>query len=328
MIKRNLKEYVQLALKGMTMGAADVVPGVSGGTMAFILGIYEELIHSIHTIASMKTFKMLINFKFKEMYETLPWRFLIAVGSGIGFSIIILASAIKWALREQPEMLWAFFFGLVIASIFTVIHKVKEWKASRYIALICGTIVAFLIVTLTPTETPIAQWFIFLCGVIAICAMILPGISGSFLLVILGKYQYILGAVTGLKTALLDKDFGAAGENILIIAYTGLGAIVGLATFVKVLDWLFKKFHDITVAILIGFMGGSLWKVWPWKIVLKTIEDRHGNLKPIETENILPSFTQETFIAIALGIFGFIAIIILTKLANKNNDIKENICTQ
>ena len=322
MRNRRLAEYIPLILKGMAMGAADVVPGVSGGTMAFILGIYEELIHSIHTLASVETLKLLVSFKFKEAYKTLPWRFLAAVGTGILSSIILLASAIKWALNEHPEMLWAFFFGLVIASIITVIGKVKKWDISRYAILITGALIAFLIVSMTPTETPTAPWFIFLSGVIAICAMILPGISGSFLLVLMGKYEYILGSVTGLKTALFAKDFGAAGENALVILYTGLGAIVGLATFVKVLDWLFKRFHDLTVALLIGFMGGSLWKIWPWKLTLETYTDRHGVVKPLVQENILPVLNQETIIAVALAVFGFAFILIMTKLANTSQEVE------
>lgn len=316
MKKRKFKEYLPLVLKGAAMGAADVVPGVSGGTMAFILGIYEELIRSIHTIASVETLKMLISFKFKEAYESLPWRFLVAVGSGIVFSVVLLASAIKWALQEHPEMLWAFFFGLVIASICTVVNKVKFWSLSRYITLIVGVVVAYLIVSMSPTETPTAPWFIFLCGVIAICAMILPGISGSFLLVIMGKYEYILGAVTGLKTALIEKNLSIAGDNALIILYIGAGAVIGLATFVKVLDWLFKRYHDLTVAVLIGFMGGSLWKIWPWKNTLETYTDRHGVIKPLVQENIIPEFSNQTIFAIALAVIGFVFIMVMTKLAN------------
>jgi len=322
---RKLKEYIPLALKGMAMGAADVVPGVSGGTMAFILGIYEELIHSIHTIASVDTLKLLASFKFKEAYSTLPWRFLAAVGSGILCAIVILASAIKWALRTHPEMLWAFFFGLVVASIFTVVGKVKQWSVSRYAILVGGIIVAYLIVDMSPTETPTAPWFIFLSGVIAICAMILPGISGSFLLVLMGKYEYILGSVTGLKTALIERNIGEITNNALIVLYTGLGAIVGLATFVKVLDWLFKKYHDLTVALLIGFMGGSLWKIWPWKNTISTYTDRHGVIKPLVQENIIPECSRQVLMAVGIAVAGFIFIMIMTKMAETSElDDSEN----
>jgi len=325
MKERKLLDYIPLTLKGMAMGAADVVPGVSGGTMAFILGIYEELIHSIHTFASLKTIKMLCSLQFKKAFDELPWRFLAAVGTGILSAIIILASAIKWALNTHPEMLWAFFFGLVVASIITVITKVKSWNFSRYAILTAGAVAAYLIVDMSPTETPTAPWFLFISGAIAICAMILPGISGSFLLVLMGKYTYILGAVTGLKTALLEGNFGTIADDFLTLLYVGLGAITGLATFVKVLDWLFKKYHDLTVALMIGFMGGSLWKIWPWKETLQFYTDRHGVEKPLIQQNILPAMNGETAAAIGFAIAGFIGILILTKLASKpdHNDTTE-----
>jgi len=321
MKNRKLTDYIPLTLKGMAMGAADVVPGVSGGTMAFILNIYEELIHSLHTLASMDTFRLLIRFKFKEAIDTLPWRFLAAVGLGILISLATLSKFIKMALEEYEVLVWSFFFGLVVASIITVISKVKIWQLSRYVALLAGTVIALFIVIMTPTETPESWWFIYLSGMIAICAMILPGISGSFILVLLGKYKYILTAVTTLLSGLKNLDFQVILANLTTLLIFGAGAITGLATFAKILDWVFKKAHDVAVALLIGFMVGSLWKIWPWKETLETYTDRHGVIKPLVQENIFPAeFSSEVVIAITLAIVGFVGIIILTKMAAKTGE--------
>ena len=314
---RKLKDYVPLVLKGVAMGAADVVPGVSGGTMAFILGIYEELIYSIHTIASLDTLRLLLRGEFGKIYRDLPWRFLLAVGMGILTSIITLAAFIKWSLAVYPELLWAFFFGLVVASVVTVVSRVKSWTASRYFSLAAGAVSAFLIVTVTPADTPQNPWFLFFCGAVAICAMILPGISGSFLLVILGKYQYILGAVTGSISALKEKNFSDLFDKLLILFYVAAGAVVGLSTFVKLLDWLFKKYHDLTVSALIGFMIGSLWKIWPWKQTLETYIDRHGAVRPLVQKNILPELNSYFAICLIVSAVAFVAILFITRLSEK-----------
>jgi putative membrane protein len=306
--RRTLADYVGIAARGFAMGAADVVPGVSGGTMAFILGIYEELINSIKTIASPETLKLLLGFKLKEAIETLPWRFLLALGIGILVAIFSLARFLEWMLDNHPALLWAFFFGLVIASIFTVSKKVKQWNLTTLGAALVGTIIGYLIVGLVPVETPDAPWFLFLSGAIAICAMILPGISGSFILVLMGKYEYILSAVN-------TRDF----LTLLLVA---AGAAIGLATFAQVLGWLFKHYHDITVALLIGLMVGSIRKIWPWKETVATYIDRHGEELPLVQINVLPNTIDSVVIfAIILAIVGFAIIFVLDYWASSQESV-------
>lgn len=297
-VTRSLKDYLTLVAKGFCMGAADVVPGVSGGTMAFILGIYEELINSIKNLTDPQIFKHLFRFQIKSLLAIVPWQFLAAVGFGILLAIFSLAQFLEAALINYPSLIWSFFFGLVVASIITVSKRVNVWSAATISATIVGTIVAYLIVGLVPAETPTAPWFLFLSGFIAICAMILPGISGSFILVLMGKYQYILSAVN-------DRDF----VTLIIVA---AGAAIGLITFAQILSWLFKRYHDITVALLIGLMIGSLRKIWPWKETLETIVDRHGELVPVVQINVLPeAFTAQVMLALVLAIAGFIFVFLL-----------------
>lgn len=301
---RTLADYAGIAARGFAMGAADVVPGVSGGTMDFILGIYEELIESLRQPLSLKIIRLALNFKIKEVLQAANWQFLGSLGIGILAAIFTLASFLESALVNYPALVWSFFFGLVVASIFTVIKRVKRWGLLTYAAAIAGTIAAYIIVGLVPVQTPEDAWFIFLSGVIAICAMILPGISGSFILVLLGKYQYILSAVT-------NRDF-------LTLIIFSLGCGIGLVTFAQVLSWLFKRYHDVTVAVLIGLMVGSLRKIWPWKETLSTILDRHGAEIPVEQINILPpAFDAQVAIALVLALVGFAVVFLLDTIASR-----------
>ena len=301
---RTLADYAGIAARGFAMGAADVVPGVSGGTMAFILGIYEELIESLRQPLSLKIIRLALNFKIKEVLQAVNWQFLGSLGIGILAAIFTLASFLESALVNYPALVWSFFFGLVVASIFTVIKRVKRWGLLTYAAAIVGTIAAYITVGLVPIQTPEDAWFIFLSGVIAICAMILPGISGSFILVLLGKYQYILSAVT-------NRDF-------LTLIIFSLGCGIGLVTFAQVLGWLFKRYHDVTVAVLIGLMVGSLRKIWPWKETLSTILDRHGAEIPVEQVNILPPvFDAQVAIALVLALVGFAVVFLLDTIASR-----------
>lgn len=291
-VTRTLKDYLGLAARGFAMGASDVVPGVSGGTMAFILGIYEELINSIRALISPEAIKLLIRLKLKETIDVLPWKFLLAVGVGILSAIFSLARFLEWMLVNHPALLWSFFFGLVLASIFTVSKRIKQWAVTTVGSTVVGTIVAYIVVGLVPVETPNAPWFLFLSGVLAICAMILPGISGSFILVLLGKYQYVLSAVNN--------------RDVVTLLLVAAGAVVGIVSFAQILGWLFKRFHDLTVALLIGLMVGSLRKIWPWKETVASILDRHGKEIPVEQINVLPAaWTNEVTFAIILAIVGF-----------------------
>ncbi len=301
---RTMSDYFSLVARGFAMGAADVVPGVSGGTMAFILGIYEELLNSIKRFASIDTIKMLLGFKLKEAFDVLPWRFLAAVAFGIVLAIATLARFLEWTLENHPVLLWSFFFGLVVASIITVSKRVTAWNTNAIIGVIIGTIVGYLVVGLVPVETPNDLWFLFLSGAIAICAMILPGISGSFLLVLMGKYEYILSAVSSL--------------DIVTIAAVGAGAALGLVSFAQVLSWLFKKYPNVTIALLIGLMIGSLRKIWPWKVDVQTYIDRHGEVVPLVQENVLPAaFDSTVMFAIVLAIVGFVIVFALDTWASR-----------
>lgn len=284
------------------MGSADVVPGVSGGTMAFILGIYEELIDSIRAMVNLTAIKLLLQFKIKAALDILPWKFLAAIGLGILLAIFSLAKFLEWMLINQPVLLWSFFFGLVLASIVTVSKRVKSWGPVTLISALIGAVMAYIIVGLVPLETPNAPWFLFLSGALAICAMILPGISGSFILVLLGKYQYVLSAVN-------NRDF----VTLFLVA---AGAGVGIVTFAQILGWLFKRYHDITVAVLIGLMLGSLRKIWPWKETVDFILDRHNEPIPIEQINVFPTtWTGEVTFALVLVIIGFAVVFALDHYA-------------
>ena len=299
-MNRNLKDYSLLVLKGMGMGAADVVPGVSGGTIAFIVGIYEELIDSIKSING-ATLKLLFTGRFSAFWKAVNANFLLSIITGIGISIFSLAKIITYLLVYHPILVWSFFFGLVMASTWFVSKDIKQWNWKTIISFIIGAVVAFYITVATPAETPTHLFFIFLCGAIAICAMILPGISGSFILVLLGKYFYIMEAV---------KTF-----NIPVMLVFMAGATVGITSFSRILSYALRKLHDITIAVLAGFMLGSLNKVWPWKETIETYTDSHGVIKPLVEANILPN--QLLLEATGLMILGFFLVYFLEKLSMK-----------
>ncbi len=310
MQSRSLKDYLILVVKGFSMGASDVVPGVSGGTMAFILGIYEELIESIRTFLSPNTLKLVLTFKVKEAFTSLPWPFLLALLTGMLTAVFSLARFLEWMLDDHPSLIWSFFFGLVLASILMVIRRVRQWNVTSLAAVMIGAIVAWVIVGLVPAEMPHTALFLFGSGFIAICAMILPGISGSFILVLLGQYEYILSAVN-------NRDF----VTLLLVA---AGAVIGLGTFARVLGWLFKRYHDVTVAVLIGFMAGSLRKIWPWKGTISTTTDRHGVEVPLEQINMLPAdLTANVALALILAIVGFGAVIFIDYLGSRKEKLAE-----
>jgi putative membrane protein len=301
--QRSLFDHVILAAKGFCMGASDVVPGVSGGTMAFILGIYEELINAIKSV-DFTSLRLLATLNIRGFFERISWRFLAAVGVGILTAIFSLAKILSWLLHNKPVLIWSFFFGLILASIVTVSRQVGNWTSSRWLVFLGGVLGAYVIVGLVPVATPEAAWFLFLSGSIAICAMILPGISGSFILVLLGKYQFVLEAVN-------QRDF-------FTLSIVAAGACVGIALFSRLLGWLFKTYHDLTVAVLAGLMLGSLRKVWPWKETLQSITDRHGKIVPVIQENILPSqWTGEVTAALSLAMLGFLVVFFLDRLGRK-----------
>jgi len=303
---RDIKGYLGIAARGVAMGCADVVPGVSGGTMAFILGIYEELVDSIRMLTMPNTLKHLFQFDLKWAWAELPWRFLLALGTGILVAIISMARVIEWALHNYEIYVWSFFFGLVVASIITVRTRVSQWHPITIAGLVIGTVIAFLVVSMVPVETPNTPWFLSLSGAIAICAMILPGISGSFLLLILGKYEFIISAVN-------DRD-------IVPLIWLGLGMGVGIVTFAQLVGWLFKHYRDITISVLIGFMVGSLWKIWPWKIPVETYTKPDGEVVTLVEQHILPVANGDLFIALIFMAIGFGLVFVLEQFAVNKSD--------
>ena len=254
---RTLKEYIGIGIKGACMGAADVIPGVSGGTIAFITGIYDEFVGSIARVDA-EAVKLLFKGKIRDFWKHINGWFLLSVIAGIGTSIVALAGLMQMLLSDHPIQTWAFFFGLIVASSIFILRGISDWKLRDVLFVIFGIILGVVVCTLSPTETPDALWFIFLSGAIAICAMILPGISGSFILLILGKYQFIMGAISGLVAG---EEFG---RNALIIAVFLIGAVVGILGFSKFLHWLLARWNKETLIVLAGFIIGSLVKVWPW----------------------------------------------------------------
>ena len=292
--------YIVLALKGCAMGMADVVPGVSGGTIAFISGIYEELLDSIRSVDA-TALRLLLRFRLAEFWRHITGRFLLPVLLGIAVAIFSLARLMTYLLTNHPIAIWSFFFGLIVASALLVARQIGRWDWRTVLAFAVGAAAAWWITVATPAETPDDWWFVMLSGAIAICAMILPGISGAFILLLLGKYQYIMHAV---------------GEfDIPVIAVFVIGAAAGIISFSHLLSWLLKHWHDVTVAVLMGFMVGSLNKVWPWKETVETYLDSHGVAQPLVQNNIAPgTFEQLTgqpsllVQAILLGIVGFLVI--------------------
>lgn len=272
--------YMTVCLKGIAMGAADVVPGVSGGTIAFITGIYERLVNAIKGI-DLKALKLLFTGRFGPFWRKIDGNFLGSLVLGIAISIFSLARLMTWLLNHHPIPTWAFFFGLIVASSVMVSRDAGRWNAGKIIAFLAGAAAVYAITVVTPASTPETWWFIMLSGAIAICAMILPGISGAFILLLLDKYAFMMDAVGELR-------FG-------VIAIFAVGAIVGIVAFSHFLSWLLSRHAGITVAVLTGFMIGSLNKIWPWKKPVETYLDSHGNIKPITEVNISPSAYESLF---------------------------------
>lgn len=289
------------------MGAADVVPGVSGGTIAFISGIYEELITSINNI-DLSLIKVLRRKGFKTFWKTLNGNFLLSLFLGIFISVFSLAKLISWLMVNQPILLWSFFFGLVFASVIFVAKEIKRWNLGTIIAFIFGALVAYYITTLPPAENTASTPFLFLSGALAVCAMILPGISGAFILVLLGSYKTILDAVH-------ERD-------LYTIATVAFGAVFGLLSFARLLKWMFANYKNSTLALLTGFILGSLNKIWPWKKVLET-KTYGDKIIPVKEVNVSPfqfeGDNQLTY-AILLALLGFGVIFILERFATKSKN--------
>ena len=297
---RSLWGYLILTAKGFCMGTSDVVPGVSGGTMAFILGIYEELIDAIRSF-DLKSIQLLLTLRLRDLLDRISWKFLLALGIGILTAIFTLARTLSWLLHNRPVLIWSFFLGLILASAFSVSRRVERWRLSTWLGLSGGMVGTYILVGLVPVSTPDGSWFLFLSGAIAICAMILPGISGAFILVLLGKYQFVLEAVN-------NRDF-------LVLATVAAGAVVGIAAFSRLLGWLLRNHHDLMVAVLTGLMLGSLRKVWPWKETVESLVASHGKVVAIVQANVLPTqWSVDVLSALSLTALGFLAVFFLDRM--------------
>jgi putative membrane protein len=311
-MQRKLSDYIIIAFKGMAMGAADAVPGVSGGTIAFISGIYEELITSISQV-NFSLFKTLKKEGLKATWQQVNGNFLLALISGIFISFVTFMRLAKFLLEHYPILIWAFFFGLVLASVFYVAKQIKQWNIINSLTLTSAAFIAYYITTLPSLANNDNGFFLFIAAAIAICAMILPGISGAFILVLLGAYKTLSSAFHDLNI-----------KNILIFV---TGAIVGLLSFSKLLKWLFSNYKNITLAALTGFIIGSLNKIWPWKETLSTRVNTKGIEIPVLQQSVLPQKFTELYhlehhfvIALILMIIGFVSILILEKLGTKTSE--------
>ncbi|WP_250883971.1 DUF368 domain-containing protein [Glaciecola sp. XM2] len=308
--QRRTKDYGFLAAKGMLMGAADAVPGVSGGTIAFITGIYQELIHSIK-LCGVHALQVLWRQGPVAAFNYVNGAFLLVLGSGILLSIVSLSRIVVYLLNNYPELLWSFFFGLISAAVYSLLRHIKKWSIPLALTFALGTAIAYFLTEISPTSIEPTPVYYFLSGMLAICAMILPGISGAFILLLLGMYSHVMLAI---------KEF-----QFSLLALFASGCIVGILSFSRVLDWMFTKHKEITLALLGGFVLGSLNKVWPWKETLSTMIDRHGDIVPLDERNVLPhTFEQVTqqpsFMLPALGLMllGF-GLVMLLEFVGKDN---------
>jgi len=298
---RSVKDYIILYLKGFGMGSADVVPGVSGGTVAFIAGIYEELVGSISNI-NVKAVAVLRTEGFSAFWKHVNGNFFVVLLAGIATAILSFAKIITTLIDTQPVLIWSFFFGLVFTSIYFVAKRVKHWSVNRYISFAIGAAIAFYITILPAQPESGALWYIFICGMIAICAMILPGISGSFILLLMGSYTIVLNSLHEL--------------NFAVIITFSIGALIGILSFSHVLKWMFAHYHDVTIALLSGFLLGSLNKIWPWKEVTKSFVKEDGEVVALEERNILPATYEqvtglEAQVGFALLLFAVGALLII-----------------
>ncbi|NAY90437.1 DUF368 domain-containing protein [Muricauda sp. JGD-17] len=304
MKSRQLLDYIIITFKGIAMGAADVVPGVSGGTIAFISGIYEELITSINNI-NLSLFSTLKKDGVKAFWDQLNGNFLLALFLGIFISVISLAKFLSWLLENKPILLWSFFFGLVLASIIFVGKEIAKWNLGTIFMLLFGALLAYFITELPASENVDSLPYLFLSGALAVCAMILPGISGAFILVLLGSYKTILDSVHQ--------------RDVTTILVVGVGAIFGLLSFARLLKWMFNHYKNITLALLTGFILGSLNKIWPWKKVLETKTFGDKSIV-VDDVNVWPTAFEgnnQLLPALILAMIGFSLIFILERLASK-----------
>ena len=318
-MRKLFPDYFLIAVKGLAMGAADVVPGVSGGTIAFISGIYQELVDTITKV----DFSFFTSWKkngFTIAWQQINGGFLLALIGGIATSILSFSKIITHALATQPILVWSFFFGLVVASIYFVGKQVSKISLLTAVAFVLGTVISYFITIAEPIASPDSYPYLFVSGFVAIIAMILPGISGAFILLLLGSYAVVIGTINSFREAFLSFNLQLLFQTLLKLGTFAIGAILGLKLFSKVLHWMFDNHRNTTLALLTGFMLGSLNKVWPWKKVLSTRVDSHGNEVTFMDQSILPgnfAGDNQLILAAVLMVSGFLTIFILEKVAHK-----------
>lgn len=306
---RTVLDYILLYIKGLCIGIADAVPGVSGGTIAFITGIYEELLHSLNEI-DLEAGRLLVRFRFAALWKKINGNFLLTVSAGVITSLLLLVSAIINLMVHYPVLISSFFFGVIFASVALVLKEIKTWGYKPIIAFIASAVLGYFITTLSPEHTPDTYWMIFICGALAISSMIFPGISGAFILILLGKYQFMINAITGVDLAAI----------FIFVA----GGILGLLSLARLITWILDHYHHITVAVLAGFILGSLNKVWPWRQGLEFVTTRKGGQVAVFDKSILPwHFLAETgrdprlFQAILMMALGVCIVIVTERIATR-----------
>lgn len=309
--KGGKRELLGIFIRGAAMGAADVVPGVSGGTIAFITGIYGRLLDALNSLTPM-SLGILYKQGLAAFWKAIDGKFLLTLLMGILCSVVTLAKIVSLSLERYPILVWSFFFGLVIASVIYLVRQIPKWHVKEMVALIAGTFIAVVITLVRPVELPSEWWMVLIAGSIAICAMILPGISGSFILLLMGMYKVIISALEEL--------------DIVLLLSFAVGCLCGLLAFSHVLSALLKHYESVVFATLTGFLIGSLNLLWPWKQVVETTVDRHGDIIPLVQVNITPSHyveltAQPAFLGMAIVclLIGLVLILLLEKIANSKD---------
>ena len=310
-MKEEQKQHLLTYIKGIAMGAADVVPGVSGGTIALITHIYERLISAIDNV-SLSLVLQLFTTNRKNAWAKLDGTFLFALTFGISTSILLVTSGVSWLLTHYPIPLWAFFFGLILSSAFVLKNSVSNWNTTSMLLLLSGGIVAFGIGLIAPSQGSENLLYLFFCGMLVVIAMILPGISGAFILILLGAYGTALDAVAKIKAFQL--------EGLVVFAVMASGGLVGLKVFAKVLRWLYTTYKNMVLATMIGFLLGSLYKVWPWKQTTQYYTNSDGELVPLTSVAVFPDLTYErnqVVFAICAFLFGLVLLFFLERLSKR-----------
>lgn len=316
------------ALRGMAMGMAEVVPGVSGGTIAFITGIYERLINAIKSIDG-GFFSKLFKFRLIEAFRHVDGFFLLSLILGMVAGIVVAIFSITYLLEHYPPAVWAFFFGLIVGSTIYVLKQVDRWDGLHVVLVIVFALVAFCIVRLAPAEGSTGYLYIYISGMIAICALMLPGISGSFILLLMGMYKYITGTLKDIMV-----DFST--DKVIVMAVFGVGCLTGLAGFSRVLSWTFAKYRTQTLAALSGFMIGSLWKIWPWRLPVSWMDESGtifssaqskfpemaDELKVLAEQNVMPNAYDAgnplVTICVLTAVVGFVLVFALDRMGSKS----------